>query len=127
MSERGSVTVMWIAVIGLFAILCVGLADLGITYAARARAATAADAAALAAATATYPPLGRFAPSREAARAAGLNAATLQRCICRIDASLAERVVTVTVSVRVELPLFGIVDVSNTSSAEFSPVRWLGG
>jgi secretion/DNA translocation related TadE-like protein len=127
MSERGSMTVIGIAVIGLFMVVSTAIAGLGVTYSARARAATAADAAALAAAVATYPPLGRGTPEGEAARAAALNSAEVERCLCRVDPSLEDRSVTVVVSVPVVLPLLGAVRVTSSSSAEFSPMRWLGG
>ena len=127
MTERGSATIVMTTVVALLAVCLVATGSVGALYAARAQAALAADAAALAAAVATYPGTGRSAgPRNEASAAAGLNGATLTDCACAIDPRLAVRVVTVRTSVRVEVPVFGWVEVMAASRAEFDPAAWLG-
>ena len=95
-SERGAVTI--VAVTGAL-VLCVcalGAADLGAMLFARARAQSAADAAALAAVTAQAPILQRGDDPEQAARdEAARNGATLMRCDC----SVGETEATVTVAV----------------------------
>ncbi len=126
MSERGSVTVLMLAVTALLCVMLVALSSLGGLLAARTQAGTAADAAALAAAVATYPDLGRGSPYAAARRVAVENGAILVDCLCPVLASLERRVVTVTVRIEVEIPMFGQVAVRKVSRAEFDPVGWLG-
>lgn len=128
MSDRGSA---FPAVAGLTAIVAsvvVATAGLGLLYAAREAAANGADAAALAAAVATYPPSGTGeSPAVVAAAAAAANGSVLVGCECRVDSALTPRVATVTTSMEVQVPLLGQVTVRARSRAEFDPVRWLGG
>ncbi len=81
-SERGSVVVLMVAAVVIAALCCVATARLGGAATQRARADTAADAAALAAADALA--LGR--PAREAENAARQvaadNGARLLACLC---------------------------------------------
>jgi hypothetical protein len=114
------------AVTGLVAVVVMATAILGLIYSARTQAALASDAAALAAAVATYPGAGRGPPGAEATRAAAANGAVVTRCACRVDASLAARVASVTAVVVVDAPLFGALRVGATSRAEFDPKTWLG-
>jgi hypothetical protein len=111
---------------GLVAAVGVGTAGLGVLFDAREQAATAAEAAALAAAVATYPPAAEGPPERLASEMAGHNGARLISCWCEVDRTLAARVVAVTVALTADLPLFGEVDVGKTARAEFEPRLWLG-
>ncbi len=89
-TERGAVTI--VAVTGAL-VLCVGalgVADLGAMLFARARAQSAADAAALAAVTAQAPILQRGTDPEQAARdEAESNGAALIRCDCEVGSSQA--------------------------------------
>ena len=89
---------------------------------ARAHATAAADAAALAAAPMTFPPVaeGR-SPLEEALRLARANGATLVSCICPRVATFAPRQVEVAVVFPVELPILGLRWVQASSAAEFVP------
>jgi secretion/DNA translocation related TadE-like protein len=80
--ERGATSIVVIAVVVIGFVLLVGGARLGTAVVARARADTAADAAALAAADMLA--LGRDATAAEAAarQTAGANGARLVRCAC---------------------------------------------
>lgn len=115
-------------IVAILATLTVATASLGVIYAARETAANGADAAALAAAVATYPPAGRGAAPEAAARSAAAdNGAVLVGCDCPVDLRMRPRVAMVVASVEVEVPLLGGLSVRARSRAEFDPVRWLGG
>ena len=96
-AERGAVSI--VAVTGAF-VLCLGAlgaADLGATLFARARAQSAADAAALAAVTEQAPVLERGSDPEQAARdEAERNGATLTRCECSVGSTEATVEVTIT-------------------------------
>lgn len=127
MSDRGSVVPAVAGITALLASVALATAGLGAVYAAREQAATGADAAALAAAVATFPPAGhRDAPDEAARSAAAANGAVLLDCRCPIDEGMGARVVTVTTAVRLKVPLFGELTVRARSRAEFDPGRWLG-
>jgi secretion/DNA translocation related TadE-like protein len=79
--ERGSVTVVTAAIVGIMVVLTLGAADLGVALIARERAREAADAAALAAAQELALP-GAGTPRDQAAEYAGRNGATLVGCGC---------------------------------------------
>ncbi|HLW17003.1 MAG TPA: Rv3654c family TadE-like protein [Actinomycetota bacterium] len=100
--ERGAVTI--VAVTGAL-VLCVGAlgaGDLGAMLFARARAQSAADAAALAAVTAQAPILhGGTDPEQAAREEAERNGAVLTRCECEVGSSQA----TVEVSLSPRLSL----------------------
>jgi hypothetical protein len=115
-----------LGVCGLVASIGVGTAALGALFEARERAATAAEAGALAAAVATYPPAADGSPDRLAAELAGRNGARLISCWCDVDVSLRPRVVAVTVALTADVPLFGEVTLGKTARAEFEPRLWLG-
>jgi hypothetical protein len=119
-------TVVMTGVIVIVAVVTTAVAALGMLYAARAQATNAADAAALAAAVATYPSIGRESPVVVAEDAAGANGAVLVGCVCPTDPSLNERTVQVTTAIRVQVPIFGEVTVRSRARAEFDPMRWLG-
>jgi hypothetical protein len=124
--ERGSMTVVITAVIGLLAATTVATTSVAALYAARSQATTAADSAALAAAVATYPGTERQLPRIEAGVAASRNGARLLACTCSVDPSMSARVVEVMVGVDVEVPIFGTFVVRTPSRAEFDPGVWLG-
>lgn len=113
-------------VTAILALLGVAVASVGMLYAARAQATNAADAAALAAAVATYPPASNTDPVRAAREAAQLNEAILVSCQCPRDSSLAARTVEVVAAIEVDVPIFDVVTVRSVSRAEFDPLRWLG-
>ena len=122
MRERGAGSVLTVAVMAL--VIFVGLAVLGAAQVitARARASTAADAAALAAAPATFPPLaGGNSPIAEALRVAEANGARLISCLCFRVATFEPRHVEVTVVFPVDLPVLGRRWVEASSAAEFVP------
>ena len=122
MSERGAGSVLTVAVMAL--VVFVGLAVLGAAQVitARARATTAADAAALAAAPTTFPPLaGGRSPMSEALRVAEANGARLVSCLCSQVATFEPRQVEVTVVFPVDLPMLGRRWVEASSAAEFVP------
>ncbi|HEU4917213.1 MAG TPA: pilus assembly protein TadG-related protein [Acidimicrobiia bacterium] len=124
--DTGAGTVLMLGLCGLIATVGVGTAALGVLYDTREKAATAAEAAALAAAVATYPPAADGAPDRLAAELAQRNGARLISCWCDVDTSLKTRVVAVTVALTANVPLFGEVAVGRTARAEFEPRVWLG-
>ncbi len=79
--ESGAVTIVAASIMVFACIVCLVSVDLGRALAARARAQTAADAAALAAAEELAVPRGDD-PAAVAARFAELNGATLRSCEC---------------------------------------------
>ncbi len=115
-----------LAVTGLLAATLTGATSMGLLLAGKETAATAAEAAALAAAVGTYPGTERGSPSAEATRVTQANGARLESCLCPVDGSLRPRVVTVRTSVTVRVPLFGALRVWGAARAEFDPVAWLG-
>jgi len=124
--ERGAGTILMFGLCALIAIIGIGTTALGVLFDAREKAATAAEAAALAAAVATYPPAGSEAPDDLAAEFASRNGTRLVSCWCPVDPTLKSRVVAVTVAMRANVPLFGEVLVGKTARAEFEPRAWLG-
>jgi secretion/DNA translocation related TadE-like protein len=80
-SERGSVSVVMAAAVGMSLIVAMGAADVGRALIARSRAEAAADVAALAAAQELAFPSGAD-PSGVAADFADRNGATLMSCAC---------------------------------------------
>jgi len=126
--QRGSATILLLAVAGLVLMLTIGVADVGLAFAGRLQAAAAADAAALAAAPVTFRPFGAAGtPTAEARRFADANGATLVACRCPIDRSWQPRVVEVVVERRVALLGIGTVSVRASSRAEFSPTALITG
>ena len=124
MPERGSVSLVMLALAAVVLILGLLVGDLAIYLGARARAQVAADAAALAAAPVTFRPFG--APGSavdEARRFAAGNGAALVECRCAQDPSWRSRAVTVLASVPADLLLFGETHARAWSSADFDPTR----
>ena len=126
MRERGSSAVALAGVMGVTALLAVAVASIGVLFGAKAQAQTAADAGALAAAVATYPPVGHGAPAAVARAVVAENGSQLVSCRCSLDGSLSERTVEVVATVGASVPIFGKVQVGASSRAEFDPMRWLG-
>jgi secretion/DNA translocation related TadE-like protein len=79
--ERGSVTVLGVAVLVVLAVIAMGLADLGRVLVASGRAQTAADAAALAAAQSLAFPTDQE-PQAAARLLAARDGAELSSCVC---------------------------------------------
>ena len=125
--ERGSATVVMLGLAAVVVVLGLLVADAAVYLRGRMLAATAADAAALAAAPVTFHGFGTTAtPQAEAGRFATANGAVLDRCRCPVDRSWRTRTVDVTVTVATSLVLFGDRPVAATSSAEFAPIRIAG-
>jgi secretion/DNA translocation related TadE-like protein len=125
--EQGAVTVVMLATAVVLVGVLLALGAGAQLLIGRARAVTAADAAALAAAPVTFRPFGAGGSAREeAARLAAANGARLTSCRCDPDESWERRLVAVTVEVEVPLILFGDRTLRATSRAEFVPARLLG-
>jgi len=115
-----------IALVGLVALLALGVGLVGGGLAAHAQASNAADAAALAAAPVTFRPFGATdGPASEAARFAAMNGARLVRCTCPIDESWNARTVEVVVVRVIALPVIGSVRIPAMSRATFEPAALL--
>ncbi len=84
--ERGSATLVAVAVVGLILVLSMGVADLGRVLIARSRARTAADAGALAAVQELALPSG-LDPSAAARDYVERNGALMARCPCAADSA----------------------------------------
>lgn len=125
-AEGGSASVLVATSLALLVVLVAATADAGRLVVARATAQTAADAAALAAAPATFRPAGR-SPDEEASAHARANEARLVGCTCPVDPAWRAR--TVTVKVVVDLPVgpLGVGSVPAVAAAEFDPTVWLRG
>jgi hypothetical protein len=104
----------------------VGAASVGSLLAAREQVNSAAEAAALAAAVATYPPTGASNPTHTASEYAARNGAVLSGCRCEVNGGLTDRTVTVTAFMVRSVPLFGELRINAMARAEFSPRDWLG-
>jgi hypothetical protein len=114
----------WVAVI---AVVGVAATSVGLLLSAREQAHTAAEAAALASAVATYPPAGPGSPIALAVEYARRNGTRLVSCRCPVDGSGRPRTVTVTTALDVYVPVFGQVTVRASARSEFDPGLWLGG
>lgn len=120
--ERGSATILALALVCV--VMAIGLALLAAVQlvTARVRAVNAADAAALAAAPATFPPLSMGeTPSGIAAEMAAANGARLLRCLCPMVRSFDPRNVAVEVAVATRIAIVGEVEVRAASRAEYVP------
>lgn len=102
--DRGSAVIALMGALALVMILVAGLGDLAIFSAARSKAQTAADAAALAAASEQIPGIGRD-PIGQARRFAAANGAELVNCQCR----LGDREAVVRVEIPVKFLLIGAI------------------
>ena len=122
MSERGAGSVLAIAAMALVTLVSVVVVAATQIVTARSQAIAAADAAALAAAPITFPPVaGDRSPVDEASTLAHANGARLVSCLCFQLATFEPRQVEVTVAVPVDLPFVGLRWVQATSAAEFVP------
>jgi secretion/DNA translocation related TadE-like protein len=122
MKERGSATIVAAGLLAVTMAVGLGLLAAVQLVTARALAVTAADAAALAAAPMTFPPLASGTTPVAGARSlAAANHARLIRCVCPIIESFEPRSVEVVVEVPVRLVVFGRVLVRAASRAEFVP------
>ncbi|HUG31335.1 MAG TPA: histidine kinase [Acidimicrobiia bacterium] len=124
--DDGAMAIAITALIAIVAVLTTAIAAMGVLYGARAQATNAADAGALAAAVATYPPAAQTSPLAAARAVAGENGAVVTSCRCPIDTGMRTRVVEVRTAVAVEVPVFGAITVRSASRAEFDPRLWLG-
>jgi secretion/DNA translocation related TadE-like protein len=113
-AERGSLTVVTAAVIGLALIASMGIADVAKVLVVRAHAQAAADSAALAAAQELALASGRR-PSELARDYAALNGASLSACIC--EPGTLQAIVTVNLRVTGLLLFPGRRSVSATARA----------
>jgi len=80
--ERGSVSILALAAVGLAVVLCLGIARVGSAAVLQARADTAADAAALAGADALALGRGAAGARKAAGAAASEDGARLVSCAC---------------------------------------------
>lgn len=119
-------TLLWMALVGIIAVVTIATAGLALAYSARAQAQLASDASALAAAVATYPPAGAGAPVSRARSVAEHNGASLVSCRCQVDPTMRPRTVTVITRVGADIPIFGELEFHAVSRAEFDPRLWLG-
>ncbi|HKZ19078.1 MAG TPA: Rv3654c family TadE-like protein [Acidimicrobiia bacterium] len=120
--ERGSASILALALV--LSVSAIGLAVLAAAQlvTARVRAVNAADAAALAAAPATFPALAvGETPSAVAAEMAEANGAHLLRCLCPVVRSFDPRDVEVEVAVATRIAIVGEVQVRAVSRAEYVP------
>ncbi len=125
-SEQGASTILMVLVVVIVGVAGIASASLGMLYVGREKAATAAEAGALAAAVATYPPAASDSPQQAASRLAESNGAQLESCACPVDSSLRPRRVEVVTSVSIDVPLFGSMKLGARAGAEFDPGAWLG-
>lgn len=117
--ERGAVAVLGVVVVGVILMIGVAVLDISAVVSARTRSQTAADAAALAAAPATFT-LASL-PREAAAMMAEANGARLVWCRCRTDRRSTPRTVRVRTAVTVRLWWWEDVTVFAESGAEFIP------
>ncbi len=105
MNDNGFVSAIVLALLALLGLMCLAVADAANVLISRARAQSAADGAALAAAVAQWPFAGRDEEPIEAARrVAEENGAALESCDCPLRGDRA----TVTVSVATRVRLLGV-------------------
>lgn len=105
MKDGGFASVLLVTLLALAALLCLVTADAANVLVSRARAQSAADAAALAAATAEWPFADKSeTPEHAAAKAAEANGATLESCACPLRGPTAR----VEVSMRTRIRMLGV-------------------
>lgn len=126
MTERGSVSLLLVAVAGVVLLFAAALGSVGAYFRVRVEATTAADAAALAAAPVTFMPFGASgSPLDEARRFAAANGASVVACSCARDPSWEPRTIQVEVEKVVRLWPAGRLAVRAVGRAEFSPAMLL--
>lgn len=122
-TQDGSVSVVVAVMVALAMVGAVLVSDLAKVALVRTSLVTAADAAALAAAPATFASFGKPAdPHQAAAELAAANGAELVACVCPVDRSWRSRRVVVTVSADLELVLLPDRSLTASAAAEFRPV-----
>ena len=125
--QRGAVSLIVAGLLVIGVVLSLLLVDVARVAAARARLSAAADAAALAAAPATFADFGAGSdPERAAGETATANGAQLVECRCPVDHTWASRTVQVVVSADIDLTMLGSRRLQASAAAEFSPVRLAG-
>ncbi len=118
MNERGAVSVVAVSVVSLIIFTGVVGLSVGRVIIGAHQVQLAADAAALAAARATFTDRDPAAAARTLARA---NGADLETCFCPADTTNAVRVAKVMVSMSVDAGLIGVRRVRAAAAAEFDP------
>jgi secretion/DNA translocation related TadE-like protein len=120
-NEDGFGSAVMLALIALVALLCIATADAANVLVSRARAQTAADAAALAAAAAEWPFLKEGDPSEAARAQATANGASLESCDCPVRGPRA----VVVVSIPTRIRMLGVAPkrVSARAEASLDPGR----
>jgi secretion/DNA translocation related TadE-like protein len=118
--ERGSASVLLVGLLPIMLIIAVAVIEAAGLVGSRIQAQTAADAAALAAAAATFPAKGED-PQSQAVRFAEANGTELVSCRCPMNPSFEPRVVTVIVTMAHHTRFFGEVVLRAGASAEFHP------
>lgn len=122
--QRGNVGPVMVVLVMFAVAAAAAVADAGLYLAAGVQAATAADAAALAAAPLTFREYGSTSgPVFEAARLAASNGTSLVSCSCPVDPSWRSRTVTVVVEKSIRTGLFGERAIRAVGRAEFDPMR----
>ena len=124
MTDAGSATPLLLGVVSAGLVLALALGDIAGYIAVGMQAATAADAAALAAAPVIFDSFGTIrTPRLEAQAFAEANGASLVSCRCPVDRSWNPRTVEVIVERSVRLVLFGSRNVRAIGRAEFVPAE----
>jgi secretion/DNA translocation related TadE-like protein len=114
-NERGFASVMLVSLLALAGLLCLVTADAANVLTSRARAQQAADAAALAAATAEWPFTGtKQTPEQAATEAAQANGAKLVSCACPLRGPTAR----VEVQLPTRIRMLGVAPSKVTAVAE---------
>jgi hypothetical protein len=104
MNEGGTISVLLMSLLALAALFCLATADAADVLIVRARAQSAADAAALAASVAEWPfAANGEAPKDAASKAAHADGATLESCTCPLRGSA-----SVKVSMRTYIRMLGV-------------------
>jgi len=117
--EKGNASLGVVGAIAIVLVFILGLADLAIFLLARAKAQTAADAAALAAAAEIVPGQGND-PHGQAARFASANGARIVSCSCRAG----EESVAVYVALPVRFGLLGALGLEEVVARARADVDW---
>ena len=121
MNEDGFSAPLMLVLLALVGLLCLAIADAANVLTSRARAQSAADAAALAAASAAWPFLAEGNPSAVAKATAELNGAELESCDCPVRGS--REVVVVSIATRIRMLGVAPRRVSARAEASFDPGR----
>jgi uncharacterized membrane protein len=120
-NEEGFAAPLMLVLLALVGLLCIAVADAANVLTSRARAQTAADAAALAAASAAWPFLAQGDAAEAARSAAESNGATLESCECPVRGP--REVVVVSIATRIRMLGVAPRRVSARAEASFDPGR----